>query len=68
MTKNEVLESNDPSAIWAAMQADPSLKKERDVWMHLTHLTHEREKANMIQKFGYYEFGLHIDYNKRKKD
>ena len=69
MTKSEVLQCNNPSAIWAAMQANPALKKDRDVWMHLTKITSEEEQKRVKKFFGTDNPDpmAHIDYNKKEQ-
>ena len=55
MTKDEVLKLTEPDEIWDAMQGDPALREDHDVWRHLTRLTAKRRKQEYIDLFGHYD-------------
>lgn len=67
MTKDEILACKDAHMIWDAMQENPALKADREVWDHITGLTWQEEQERLKKFFGSEDVdGCHIDY--RKKD
>lgn len=67
MTKAEILACRDADRIWTAMQENPALKADREVWDHMTGLHAKKEKAHIRAFFGAEETDTmaHIDYQKK---
>lgn len=47
MTKSEVLQLNEPSDIWEEMQKNPELKKDGEVWLHMTRLSAKKTESGL---------------------
>ena len=66
MTKNEVLQLDDPSAIWNEMQKNSALRVDGEVWLHMTRLSAKRDRHRAQELYGDPEAYMYIDLNKKK--
>lgn len=53
MTKSEVLQLDEPSAIWNEMQKNPALRTEGDVWLHMTRLSAKQDRQRSQEAYLY---------------
>lgn len=66
MTKSEVLQLDEPSAIWNEMQKNPELRTDGDVWLHMTRLSAKQDRQRSQEAYGDPEAYLYMDLNKKK--
>ncbi len=66
MTKSEVLQLDDPSAIWNEMQKNPALRTDGDIWLHMTRLSAKQDRKRSQEVSGDPEAYLYMDLNKKK--
>ena len=66
MTKREVLQLNEPSDIWEEMQKNPELKKDGEVWLHMTRLSAKKDREWSEKTYGDPDAYLYMDLNKKK--
>lgn len=66
MTKEQLLESNDPSEIWAEMQTNPAWRADGELWLHLTRLTAKLNRERSEKRYGDPEAYLYRNPIKKK--
>lgn len=66
MTKSEVLQLDEPSAIWNEMQKNPALRTEGDVWLHMTRLSAKQDRQRSQEAYGDPEAYLYIQQLEHK--
>lgn len=67
MTKNEVLQLQDPSAIWDEMQKNPALRADGEVWLYMTRLSAKIRRERSQKTYGDPEAYLYMDLLKKKR-
>ncbi len=66
MTKNEVLQLKDPTAIWNEMQKNPDLRTDGEVWLYMTRLSAKQDRQWAQEAYSDPEACMYMDLNKKK--